>query len=504
MKRRQKGVALCGVDGCKHIQGYCDAHDFERQFGDAIVESVQSAGKMISDRIKRDVFGLDRAIEGACTMAILGGARHFAKHWDWLSCVPTPWLENKTLVNMLMFLNKGKLRRQYATRTCLLWGALSIPNIVSRRMKLRTPFSCIIGTVSLLTGITCQKMMIDHVKGNFEKQLLNRNTIEPMIQEMRDKHIGRVCKATAIVGVLYAISRIYRSWRTMKIQGSLEPTTEKEVKQRDSEDNVWGSVVPRPLPARVEASGATTSQLSSLVAKNLVYGTVKIDDKNYMVNGFFLKSNVVIVPDHYFLKDEIEVVFRKENPESCGGKFAVKLSKLQSYHIPNTDIRVCYSSSGGSFKDLTKYLPVNEVPMHEFELIWRGKEGVINSASGIATPCNTSNGDVDFRGLRYTTLSINTFKGLCGAILISKRKPLITGIHLGGHTGTPRGCAGVLELASVEPAIESLRSMEGVVISGSAEHFETQVLGVKVLTGKPLHFKSSLNYMPPESQVEYY
>jgi hypothetical protein len=140
----------------------------------------------------------------------------------------------------------------------------------------------------------------------------------------------------------------------------------------------------------------------------------------------------------------------------------------------------------------------------EFALRWRDKSGVVTEASGLADVGSTSNGAADFVGLIYRSLTIDTFKGMCGAVLVSKRKPLILGIHLGGRAGTPKGCAGIMSKGTIEQALTKLRAIEGVVLSGSAEQFETQVLGVKILTGTTLHPKSPLNYMPENSQVEFF
>ena len=58
-----------------------------------------------------------------------------------------------------------------------------------------------------------------------------------------------------------------------------------------------------------------------------------------MVNGLFLRSNVVMVPNHYFEgQSELRVTFRKENPERCGGKFVTQLHIKSSVLIPSHDM----------------------------------------------------------------------------------------------------------------------------------------------------------------------
>jgi hypothetical protein len=148
-----------------------------------------------------------------------------------------------------------------------------------------------------------------------------------------------------------------------------------------------------------------------VVEKNLVYGTVVADDVTYMVNGLFLTSNVVLIPNHYFVSDSLDVTFRKCNPDASGGKFATRLSRCQSVHIPGSDFSLCYSSTGGSFKNIVKYLPESIPSKHDFNMLWRKKDGSMLEASGLAVPAHTGNGVAMFDGLKYQSLTMNTFKG---------------------------------------------------------------------------------------------
>lgn len=503
MKNRQD-IKICGVDGCVQIHGWCDVHKdhLEKQFGYEIAGSIQKAGDIVCGRIRRDVFGLDTAVEGATSLALMCSAKHFAKHWDWLSVVPTPWLRNKHFQNFMMFANADYLKKHYIRRTCALW--LGIAGAMFYGRKANRDTRLLLGSAMVTAGLTAQKAMVGHVKRNFSRSLVNRNTIAPALKEFRDQHVSNICKGCAIVGALYGIARVYKAWRNINPQGSLEPKTTQDVDERDSEENVWTSVSVRELPLDERAANTTSEQLMGLVEKNLVYGSVVVKGKILRVNGLFLTSNVVVIPDHYFETPVIDVTFRKRNPETSGGKFAVRLSLQQSVKLPRSDIRICYAASGGSFKDLRKFLPVGELSTTEFAMKWRDKCGKVTDASGLADVAETGNSIAKFKGLLYKSLTMDTFRGLCGAVLVAKRKPLILGVHLGGRSGTPQGCAGILYGQQVAEAIVALKEMEGVIVSGSAEQFETQVLGVKVLTGTKLHPKSPLNYMPENSQVEFF
>lgn len=109
-----------------------------------------------------------------------------------------------------------------------------------------------------------------------------------------------------------------------------------------------------------------------------------------------------------------------------------------------------------------------------------------------------------FAGGMYSGLTCNTFKGMCGAVVTSCGKgSTIVGFHLGGISGSASGCYGLLTQADAKTAVMKVTAVEGVLCAGSSGVFENQVLGVKILDGRPLHPKSALNWMPLHSQVEY-
>lgn len=509
MRSRSQGALVkCPHNGCRQLKGYCDLHDHlpvptenENQWGELITKSAKNSWNIVTDRISNDIFGFGGKLETYTTLALLTSAKYFARRWDWINLIPTPWLRNEKFRNMIAFFDNGRIRRNYAlcmTAYCVGAGAM----IYGTRDS-KPELKCVLYGYTALIGVTAQKSIVQMVRKRYDRELLRRNTIAPAIQQLRDRHVGTLCKTAGIVGTLYALSKIYKCWRGMRSQGSLEPKTISDVQERDAETNVWTETCVRTLPT-ADKVGATREQMSAIVSKNLVYGTICVNDKSYMVNGLFIKSNIVVIPNHCFYCDTLDVTFRKENPDKCGGKFAVILSKSHSYHVPNTDLRICYASSGGSFKDISCYFPEEVFPDHEFDLIWRGRDGKIVHGSGLAKQQITANQDCSFNGYGYKSLSIDTFKGMCGAPVMSRQVRLITGLHLGGVTGTPRGCCGILLRGQIDDAISKVKSFEGVIVSGSAGKFESQVLGVNILTGKGLHPKSPLNWMPNDSQIEYY
>jgi len=233
MRKRQKDIELCGEDGCRQIKGYCDKHPFTPHFGEEIADACSKSFEMVRRTITRDLFGLDRAFESACAGTILFAAKQFSKRWDWMTLLPTPWLQNEKVRNFFMLTNKDVLRRNYIRKTCFLWSGLSAIGMGALKTASYLPqndmkyaFCAGVGSGLLAYGYTAQKLMVEKVKQDFSRDLRDRNTIAPMWQEFRDRHVAKICKACAIVGTLYTLAKVYKAWRSMRAQGSLEPTSD--------------------------------------------------------------------------------------------------------------------------------------------------------------------------------------------------------------------------------------------------------------------------------------
>jgi hypothetical protein len=494
MQDRIGAVHLCPHEGCKQIAGYCDLHAHEQQLGEELLSSLDKIKDMALSKVQSDLSATDKV----CSTVLMLSARYFYSHWDWMKLIPAPWLNLPYVMNICLFLNVNNVKRTYMFITACIWFVVLYICYI-----LYFDFVCGVPVVVLL-ALILQKSLARGIQAFFMHRLRSRNSVRPALAHFRDTHARNICFASSLITVLYAMSKFYRGWAQLQNQGSLEPKTLRDVQERDNEDNVWTETVVRELP--VEHATATTSsaQLRGLVAKNLVYGTVVAGDKKYMVNGLFVTSNVFLIPKHYFVEETLDITFRKEKPEQNGGKFVCRVSLSQSIHLPHTDICVCYSSTGGSFRNLTKYFTNERLPLHEFHMLWRSKDGSMTEAQGMQYPTITGNGECSFAGYKYQSLSMHTFKGLCGATLVSSRRAIITGIHLGGNSGTTNGCSSFFSRSVLLGAIEDLKKIDGVIATGSAEKFESQILGVDIITGLGLHHKSPINYMPKDSQIEYY
>jgi hypothetical protein len=303
---------------------------------------------------------------------------------------------------------------------------------------------------------------------------------------------------------------VYQAWKKIRpAQSSLQPKTVQEVQQRDGQKDVWAKVVKRALPVDKVCQTMTPTELANVVKKNLFYASVKAqNEQTLMANVLMVTSNVMMIPSHYFQKSingELVLECRKDEGDAIGGRFKTKLHEKCSVRIPNTDFCLCYTPNGGSFRDLLPYLPIGELTNHPFVMLWRRYEGDFVEACGMSEICETSNGVCTFVGGEYINLGINTFGGLCGATLIATTKtPCITGFHLGGKEGTPYGCFGTLTKSQAVGAINQLRDIEGVIISGKGNIFTPHMFGKHLIEDGEAHEKSPMRYLPEGSQFSYY
>lgn len=506
MRMRECQMALCSYEGCKHLKGNCPYH-LEEQFGR---ETVKSGWKLWYASQKHCVpveTLYDRVDQEAANIMYDQGMK-FLDKWDWIKIVPAPMLDHEHAPKIIKWVYSDRIKRDYIYEMRRAWLTLIFSFVLSLLvLPLALAIICIFFLI--LEFLFRQRNLVEHVESNLYKELKQRNMeIAPMLKRYRDKYAKIICGVSIGIAALYGLARAYRAFRQEDTQGSLEPKTEQEIEKRDGQINVWTSVVKRDLPLSETSKRMSTEQLNNVVKKSLVYGSIHItEDSAAMVNGLMLGSNVIMIPDHYFEEfgDILNCTFRKKNPEASGGKFVARLNKSASYLIPESDIRVCYIPTGGSFNnDIVNYFPTGEMPEVPFQMQWRQKDGDILVAKGMTQPSIVTT-TKSFKGGLYKNLTIDTFNGLCGAVLVSDTNgSTIIGIHLGGTSGTPRGCYGSVTQQELFTAFSELRKIEGVVLSGGAGKFQTTVLGVQLLRDDPLHKKSPLNYLPPDSQIEYY
>jgi hypothetical protein len=513
MRQRTNALTKCGHEGCCQMKHYCDLHDHlipvepitvetvtEEQFGLETAIFIEKTRRKVIKKCTSDVTDFFAPLETVATTALYALTAKFLSSWDWMTLIPAPALDNEYVRKFALWYWSDTIKRNWWKTTFSMWTLFII-------MVFFFPF---LFPFAFLTCLYQQIYMVEIQKKRLLDELQSRtNNIMPIVSAKRDMYTKQICGSVVAIGVLYALAKVYKKWANLHNEhGSLEPKTEEDIKQRDSEVSAWTEVAYRPLPITSVSKCVTKDVLNDLVDTNLLYGSIATEKETLMVNVLFISSNLCLLPNHYFERggDELYATLRKVNAENCGGSFITNLSKTASVQIPGTDLCLCYSSTGGSFRDLIKHFPLEAMPAHPFTMQWRKKTGELVTAHGRAKNAGlVATEACQFPGHDYEHLSIETFKGLCGAVLVSEtRGSVISGIHLGGIAGTPQGCSGLLTQSQLYEAQKVLKKVNGVMLSGSIDKFEPHILNVNVLTGKPLHPKSPMNYLPHGSQLNYH
>jgi hypothetical protein len=553
-----------------HAQSYC-ATALEPHFGASTFGAVKELWFGINSPVesfKSSIETYRARADKETAEYILDKGRTFLSSCDWIKIVPKCVVDDEHATMLFKWMYKDKITKNYSWEKRRLFFTLVMSQVALFTI-LPTWLAVTAMLYSLYKYTATLKSLLVRVEEDVMQDLRVRNMeIAPILREYRDRYSKHLCAGAAGLAILYCLAKSYGACRryfekkeeeskvdeegkpvrkaddTNKVlkddkkveakkdckekprplvedetdtkdsvhqplapQGTLAPKTLADVTERDSETNQWASIIKRCLPISDASKRMSCDQLSNVVRKNLLYGTLyQSDGTRGAMNGFMLTSNVILLPYHYFLSpgDELKVDFRKKNPEASGGKFTARIHEKFSVMVPGTDLCLCYSPNGGSFKNVVDYFPTGDLPPTPFRLYWRARDGDFLEGKGISEPGMVTTNST-FPGGMYKNLTMTTFDGMCGATVVSDTNgSTILGMHLGGTAGTPVGCYGSLTQSQIHYALTELRKKEGVVLSGGAGVFNTTVLGVQVLREDPLHKKSALNYLPEHSQIEYY
>ena len=352
----------------------------------------------------------------------------------------------------------------------------------------------------------------------YTRLVRDREAVPVVVQRFRDGHVAWIAGACLMLATAYMAAKFYRQSRRsltqskevissigemFSPQGNINPKTIDDIAARDSEVSEWKKPTVRELPASVRRKTTSHEQLLGLVAKNLCDMQVLVAEREFRTNVFFPCSNVMLVPDHVFIHDELDCRIMRNNTH--GGSFATKISKTLSVKIPDHDLRLVWVPNGGDWKDLTTYLPTSKSEDLPATLIYKDTEGDVTKSPTFAKFGYQKCGNLQaYWGAKYE-LTINTFRGLCMAPLISEeRSPAIIGFHLGGRDGSTTGCCGSITTKDLADAMKTLSRKPGVLLSHDTGTARTEIMGVQFYEGPQIHPKSPVNFMDEGSEISVY
>jgi hypothetical protein len=175
------------------------------------------------------------------------------------------------------------------------------------------------------------------------------------------------------------------------------------------------------------------------------------------------------------------------------------------------DFAILYIPGDNPRMSTMKYIPDEMPTFHNARLLYRDDQAQIKE--GLCTNLARGQYTQEYKDIKYGKhdalyydWELNTFKGLCGAILIGESKhPFYAGLHLAGKTDTKYGCALLFDKKAIVKTIEqyfndNLHAMP--LHSQGCPVLEIKEKNLR-LKDKP-NYKSPLNYLTQDDCVKYY
>nr|ASM94051.1 hypothetical protein [Barns Ness breadcrumb sponge aquatic picorna-like virus 1] len=421
----------------------------------------------------------------------------------WTNYIPAEWLEKEWMKHIVWFTNEKELRTRI--RCAYLNHFIFMVIISLQAWRIHSYFIAFLAfPLSGIAGIVkCEKERL------YQEVSKDNKDMPELFRLYRDRHIKWITGCCTVVACCYAVAQIWKAFKVIPSkQGNLNPTSNIEIVERDSEVNPWAGVVVSEMPCSRKAKTTTPDQLEKLVNANLCHMSIQVDglDKNctFWCNAFFPKSNVAIIPQHAWMANDIKANFIRHDPSNIGGNFECFLYRKNSIDIPNTDLSLIWVPNGGDWKDLTEYLPLTRFASVPGRLTYKKSDGSIIGSKLFMQPDDIVTKAADFYGAKYD-LKFNTFSGLCMATIITETKgPLIGGFHLGGREGTVHGCSGLLLKSEFDDAFERLRILSGVVLAKSSGEIPKELYSVQFYDNADIHYKSPINFLPGGTNCKFY
>lgn len=476
---------------------YCDcAPVLEKQSGEWEYYSGQSLGFF-----HKKAETLQRAYDHATSSSIIA-ANNICTFWEKIDFLPERFICHPLILKTGLIFWREDMRQS-------LISGLSALFISCLLLCLQFP------RLSVIWILLCIGMMYWYVCTTIQtyKHMIRNRILE--LKDVVSTYVSQWQFKYALIG-LGAIGLILATLRSryikLEAQTGLEPESIDEINERNDKVNPWLVANTMPLPMSEPSKTTTSSDLAAAMRTNLI-GIVS--DKNKTTLGFYITSNFVIIPTHFIHEHgdyDFGIRCYKTGSDQVGSYFRDKISLNYSVPIYGTDFTISYITSGGSMKDLRKFLPegssfkktpaklvtrdIMDTSLQAIPMLFRGSSLVKHTHS-------------TFPG-SYYDLPIETKNGMCMSPIISDAKgSMIMGFHLGGK-GNLGGC-GTLTRDQVDFSLSALSQVDGVVLSASSGRltphmgdFPESTFGKKICEGTTIHPKSAVNFLTEGACIDIY
>jgi hypothetical protein len=341
--------------------------------------------------------------------------------------------------------------------------------------------------------------------------LLDRmsGSVQRTYREIRSINWREVAKrlSVAIVSykVLQMVCNVIKTREAVTVvmdrQSALNPSSEKDIKQRDSKVSDWAKPEWEELHMTHRGRTITFNQLKHKVQKNLYHVSfVAKDGSTNRCDGLVIEGNNMLLPLHVFgSKTSWKVTCRLKEGDGFNTVFSGHLALNMASVVEGYDLVYAHAPFLNPHASLIDHFPSKiSHTRGTGAFLYRDWEGTLrDDPVGFKTSVKHSGGT----GYTYV-LPYDTFNGLCMGVLLGDFSvPCIAGVHLLGWETAPVG----ISLNITQDILQKLRDgldNKPVLSALSNGDFPTEMYGVEIVNqSDPIHSNSPLNYLPKFSKI---
>lgn len=488
-------VNLC-VD-CGKLQQNCEC--CEPQFGFRLAHAIKQQSKDFKWKLDRQRIIYESKVEDIAIESVYSFVKYFesSPYSIWTNWIPEQWFNNQYVKGMIMSIDADLIQTTISNY---------MKNFIARiicflfvTFCFNFYFGIFCSLISFVYLLLCYTMIVETKKNEYFKHLVKARGVLPIVfKNIRDQHVNYACGAFAGLAVLYGIAQTIKALKSnISLQGKLMPRCVADIQERDQEANPWSNDSSDDR-ADVEKPLSDMSQSQSLIKTNVMQIVIGSE----ISNAFALTTNVILIP-HHMLPEETSdaVLFYGKR------KIPFKLNPLYSSRVGSKDLVGIYVPNTGPLKNALPRFAVNYLrkPVIMSLIGYDNDRKAYRDRSWWQFSRGVSNGPTVFDG-SYYDLQKPTFGGQCMSFILSESKDKhILGFHIGGVTGTVKGCGVAVCRPELEGMISNLESLSDTHIIGPQARDLADTIGdVEFVQTPDIHYKSPIRYIEKDCQIEVY
>ena len=474
--------------------------DYGPQFGERLAGHIVRRGNSYGHKIRSKRCLLETNVEDLAIDGLIKGIEAFEKspYSSWTSYIPEQWMDNDFVKsNVLAYGHDviGQEVSRYVKRMCFANGVTSLGIYKFLGFKASMLYAGLSGIYHMTTiGAVVETKKTAY----FDRLVEARGTLPELFRTIRDKHVKYACATFAALGALYGVAKTYKAIKSnLSVQGKLNPKSIADIRARDMESDVWK--VPTHKPMSNSGSFVNQDFASSALRK----AQYVIDIGSHFSGAFCVRSKYFLIPGHLLPEETDEIRLT-----GIGGVHRSLLNPLKAYRLPHTDAALIYVHNARPSKDMLCHFENDYVTRP----IMAQLHGVHANLEQFTTRTwwhhsnDVHNGAETFPGSFYDLIKMETFDGMCMSPLVSDSKEKkILGFHIGGVTGTNKGCGFAISAPQILSAIHELEKLSPTFIPApQAKDIEDSMLGKEYAQSGDVHYKCPTNFITGEPALEAY